>query len=128
MTDADRERARVIAGPLLPQRFEQLGLGLGRERRDRGTRKVSSNDPTFQLHAFDVIERLAQPGTSFTADDVAVRLEIKPRHPNSIGAAFLSARRAGVIEVVGYTQAKRANQHATMLRVYRGVRGPRDLE
>ena len=99
----------------------QMDLNLGRRRRDSGAKRVTSKDPVFQEHAFGIIVMLAESGATFTADDVASRLKIKPRHPNCVGGVFLKAKKAGILVEVALTQAKRANQHATRLMVYRGA-------
>jgi hypothetical protein len=94
----------------------------GRAERDKGAEKVRGRDPEFHEHALSIIRHLAgQPGLRFSSDDVRQRLKRQPRHPNSIGAALLAARRMKLIERVGYTKSEVVSTHARVVAVYRGL-------
>jgi hypothetical protein len=88
--------------------------------RDQGVAKVAAASPNFLYRATEAIKRLAKLGQPFTAEDVAA-LTGRPDRPNAMGAALISARRAGIITKVGYVQATRKARHASALAVWTGT-------
>ena len=93
----------------------------GTELRDRGIKLVDSHTDSAWRDAVDeVIRAMAESGGEFTAEDVRVWVGAPP-HPNAMGARFMAARKAGLLELVGYRKALRAEAHARALAVYRGA-------
>lgn len=93
----------------------------GKQLRDAGTASVESHSAEWQAHAAEIIEDLARTGQEFSTDDFHARLQYLPHHPNAIGAAFLRARRAGVIRRIRWQQSERASAHARVVAVYMGT-------
>jgi hypothetical protein len=100
----------------------QAQLAEGRRLRDKGQaatvdRPAGAWDLRVVLNA---IKHFADSGEPFGSDDV------RPLLPNVgsqvIGAAFNVARRRGLIEPIGYRQSATASRHASVVRIWRGVR------
>lgn len=64
--------------------------------------------------------RLAATGETFTSEDVTAKVG-QPPSSGAVGARINAAAKRGLIEHVGYTKARRANQHGAELRTWRGV-------
>lgn len=93
----------------------------GEELRERGIDAVDANTPEGWKEQTDgIIGWLARNGAEFTAEDVRPWVG-EPPHPNAWGARFAAAVKAGVIRHLCYRKAKRAQAHARVLAVYRGV-------
>ena len=92
----------------------------GRELRDTGVAQVAAASPNFLAKATEAIKALARQDEPFTAEDVAA-LTGRPDRPNAMGAALISAHKAGIIVKVGYVQATRRSRHASALAVWRGA-------
>lgn len=94
----------------------------GKELRDAGITSVEKNTPQWWKDACDrAIHTLAARGVEFTAEEVRSIVGDPPNHPNAMGARFISARRQGVITLVGYKTSIRASRHANVLKIWRGV-------
>lgn len=101
-------------------------LEIGEYLKRAGTAAVdAATSPEWKDAADAVIATLARSGSDFTSEDVTAKVgqptgpngEAKP---NAVGARFSAAAKAGVIVRVGFTKATRANQHATMISLWRG--------
>lgn len=58
-------------------------------------------------------------GTQFTADDLVAACSLPDwLNSNSIGALFNKLARAGTIQAVGYTTAKRLSSHSRTIRIW----------
>jgi hypothetical protein len=110
--------AREQSAPPSLRRAPEPVTGAG--LRDRGVSQVAAASPQFLARATEAIRSLARLDQPFTAEDVA-SLTGRPDRPNAMGAALISARKAGIIEKVGYVQATRKARHASALAVWRGV-------
>jgi hypothetical protein len=97
----------------------QLSLFRGRVLKAEGAQRRSARDPSYHAQAMAAIHVLAC-GPDFTSDDLHAALgEWTPTHPNSVGAAFHAATRAGIIVRVGYRQSARPEAHARIVAIYR---------
>lgn len=92
----------------------------GKVRRDEGARRVTDNEPD-PSPVDEAIADLASSGRTFTADDLPDRVRRRVHHPNVVSAAFLRAKRAGLIVEVGWTRSERPSAHARRLVEYRGA-------
>ncbi|GAA1549807.1 hypothetical protein GCM10009804_02990 [Kribbella hippodromi] len=78
----------------------------------------------WRAYARAELEVLARTGLTFTADDL-VKVIGAPDHPNRIGAAFLSARKAGIIEPTGEVRPSTTpSRHGSLVRVWKGSDNP----
>lgn len=66
------------------------------------------------------IRDLAESGKDFTADAVSFRCGPGPSN-GAMGALFLQASRAGLIECVGVRSSSRLQRHSGLQRVWRGA-------
>jgi hypothetical protein len=90
----------------------------GTTLRDRGIDRVSKNTPqSWKDSGLSIIMCLVSNGNEITAEDVREWVG-EPPSPNAMGALFLTACRAGIVERIGYRQAKRPERHASVLGVY----------
>lgn len=97
----------------------------GTDLRNAGTSQVSAHTPTDWKSDCDrAIQKLAAANRDFTAEDVRAIVGDPPNHPNAMGARFLSAAKAQLIERVGYRTPVRASRHANPLAVWRGRTPP----
>ena len=102
-------------------------LPLGRELRERGmaraegTQAVLNPDWTARFDA--EVQRLALTRQEFTSEDVTARVGLPPSGSGSaVGARINAARTRGLIHWTGQVrQAERPNQHAALLRIWRGA-------
>jgi hypothetical protein len=93
----------------------------GIDLKEAGIRTVTSNTPEGYREAFDrVLDELASTGLEFTSEDVTSVVGQPPNHPNAVGAMINGAAKRGVIRKCGYRQAKRPNQHATVIAIWAG--------
>lgn len=99
----------------------------GRDLRDAGVASVMAADTAItRLEKDDlvpIVERLAAAGKPFTADDVRNEFPQgwEPRHPNLMGAVFLSCARAGIIRRVGHRSSTVAARHSGTHAVWVGA-------
>lgn len=105
---------------------EQLDLLSAVALRDAGTALVDANEPTeWKAEADKAIALLARrtfaSGGTFTAEDVR-EIAGDPERPNAMGARWLAAVRAGLVEQVGMTRSTRPESHRCRLFQYRGTR------
>lgn len=83
---------------------------------------VQGTDPWWGSCARAAIRHLASTGRTFSADDLRFDCDLgEPEHPNWWGGAFASARKAGLITMVGYTLSRRPERGSAILRTWRGV-------
>jgi hypothetical protein len=102
--------------------FQPMLTGL--EGRDFGVKRVDANTPDAWRIACDIaIAKLASTLKPFTAEDVRATVGDPPNHPNAMGARFLAAARAGLLEKQGYTSPSRPSSHASVIAVWCGKGG-----
>lgn len=87
--------------------------------------------PPWSTTARRILELLAETGEEFTSEDLTAIVGLPREAPgmnrnNAVGAVISGAARAGVIERVGYRLARRPNQHAANLAVWRGITSRHD--
>lgn len=94
----------------------------GEELREEGIETALSQAASAIISV--AILRESKWKDAFTAEDVREHLSKRGLWypPNMYGAAFNRAHRAGIIELSGYTIAKRPEAHGRLLRVWRGKR------
>ena len=87
-----------------------------------GVEQAEENtEDSWRRQARQELEVLARTGLTFTADDL-VKLVGAPDHPNRIGAAFMSARKAGVIVPTGMVvPSTTPSRHGGVIRCWRGA-------
>lgn len=94
----------------------------GEQLKTQGQQLVLSNESEeWKERAWNTIIVLARNGQPFTSEDVRA-VAGDPERPNSVGAIFARAVKAGVIIQQGWTKASRLGMHATDLRVWVGWR------
>lgn len=94
----------------------------GEQLRDEGCAKVdASSSEEWKNNCDNTICLFAWKGLDFTAEDIRALIP-EPPHPNAMGARFLAAIKAEIIERIGYRKAKRPSAHARVLAVYRGCK------
>jgi len=92
----------------------------GRRLRDEGMARAGEAEDRagrWREAALRWVEVLAA-GEDFTAEDVREAVG-DPVRPNAMGAVFNTARRHGLIVLVGLTTARRSPRHASRLPVWR---------
>lgn len=105
---------------------EALGLrqGTGAERRDAGATLAANAALPWSEAASRWIVGQA-PGALVTAEDVTAAVGLPnaaaSNRNNAVGAALLTAARAGVLVKVGYQQATRKESHARVIAVWQRV-------
>lgn len=116
------EEARVARIAQLEAELAHLRTA-GARRRDAGAAAVDAAvDDEWRTRARARLDQLAATGEPFTADDVVREVGI-PARPNAVGALFLGASRARLIERTGALDlGTRAAQHARRLPVWTGRR------
>lgn len=93
----------------------------GKDLRDEGVASVYGHTPeSWRSSTQLLIAQLASNGQPFTAEDVREIVGDPPNHHNAMGAQFIGAAKAGLIEKVGYTQPTRSSRHASVMAVWRG--------
>lgn len=82
---------------------------------------AENTDAWWASLARTAITDLAATGRPFSADHVRDMGVPDPDHPNRWGAAFSSARKAGVIRRVGYAPSTTESRHGGVVTVWQGV-------
>lgn len=101
-------------------------LELGSYLKTHGIARANATvAPEWKDLADGVIRELAASGVEFTSEAVTAKVgqptDSEGRaKPNAVGARFSANAKAGLIERVGFTQAQRPNQRATMISLWRG--------
>lgn len=67
------------------------------------------------------IRAMARSGMEFTSDHLRAKIS-EPDHGNRIGAVFVAASKARLIEAVGARPSTWPTTHGRLIRVWRGVR------
>lgn len=95
----------------------------GRADRDAAITAVLNNTSSSWLHKANIVlTGLAATGAEFTSEDVTEVVGLPPTgSPNAVGALINAARNRGLIVRVGDTQARRRNQHAARLTLWKGA-------
>jgi len=96
----------------------QLGLFEGRERRDRGIKKVESKDDGFLALMREEAVRIIHMRGEVDSDDIrlyAQGLGMKPRHKNSWGAIWKDSR---FKRLPKFRQSRIPSNHARMIAVW----------
>lgn len=97
-------------------------MTLGEALKEIGTTRADlAADKVWKQLADAAIDRLAQAGEPFTADDVRALGVPDPSSPKAWGPRFLSAARSGRITRVGYVPSKRPSVHAHPIAQWRGA-------
>ncbi|WP_336715394.1 hypothetical protein [Arthrobacter sp. USHLN218] len=74
-------------------------------------------DLDWQSDALEVIESIAYEQWTFSSDDLRDRMRPAP-HPNMVGAAFSTARKAGLITPIGYMASRSKSRRLGVVRVW----------
>lgn len=97
----------------------------GLELRDAGCAAVLAgaerDTPDWVSSALSILESFAKGKERFTSDDFrafAAGILPDPPHYNAFGALFNAAAKAGMIQRVGFTKARRAPAHGRVLGVW----------
>lgn len=104
---------------------QQLALGLG--LRDQGTEAVLAADVSvlrgWREHADKAIAALVESGRPWTASDVrkALPADVRPHHPNLIGAVIRAWSKSGRIRRVGFAQATMPSCRGRTLAVWQAT-------
>lgn len=98
----------------------------GEALRDAGLEQAGSGAPVSIMVSWQNRARLAllwlcEAESSFSAEDLR-RSVGEPPTPACMGAVFRSAVKDGLIVPDGFTQARRPSRHASLERLWRGVR------
>jgi hypothetical protein len=102
------------------KRSDEYRASLAAQAKGTGQRRAVAADPEGFARASRAISALAKLGHPFDAD--AVRAWAGPFETgNVIGAAFSSAKKAGIIRVAGVTTAKATSRHGGLVRLWEGV-------
>jgi DNA-directed RNA polymerase subunit RPC12/RpoP len=103
----------------------ELDAGEGRTRAERGMARAAASEgraSDWNLAADSVIRELAASGSEFTSEDVTARVGLPLRSPGAVGARMNAASKKGWIAWTGrMSQAERPNQHAAVLKVWKGI-------
>ena len=101
----------VFVSPVKGDELKQSGMAAA----------TTTSEPSGWVVRFDQeLERRAAQGVPFTSEDVTHSVG-QPPSSGAVGARINAAARRGIIEHVGYTKARRANQHGAELRTWKGV-------
>lgn len=90
----------------------------GESLKAHGQAVATSAHPDEHSAVMSAIKSLAATGREFSSNDA------RPLHGVSgpiVGAAFTAARKAGLIEAVGFTTSTEPGTHAHPVRTWRGV-------
>lgn len=90
--------------------------------RDHGAQAAAEASSEWMREAERWMKFWVRGSSSFTADDVRDKLG-PPPSDGALGALFLNASKAGLIEVAGYTYSSRIVGHRRRIAVWRGRRG-----
>lgn len=87
-----------------------------------GVQQAEENtEDSWRRHARAELEVLARTGLTFTAEDL-IKVVGAADHPNRVGAAFMSARKAGIIEPTGsVVPSTTPSRHGGVVRVWIGA-------
>lgn len=102
----------------------QLTLEDALRARDEGARAAENSLFTgWRLWAEHELDRLAESGERFTADDLRAVVGAPPdgEHVNGIGGLFLRASQRGRIESLGFRTSQRPEARGRPLRVWVGT-------
>lgn len=100
----------------------------GDARKAEGMTRALDAVPSWSELARDAVDYLASTGRQFTSEDLTALIGLpRPDAPesnrnNAVGAVISGAARRGVIERVGYRNARRARLHSAQLSVWKGTR------
>lgn len=94
-------------------------LTLGEALKDEGIATVTRNEAVDYKEAFRSVALAFDDGMLFTSEDITLEVGQPPNHPSSVGALMNGLARRGEIELVMYRKARRANQHASVIGVWR---------
>lgn len=96
-------------------------------RRDQGTASViaaaeSVTRRSAKAHVIEAIQRRAESGRPFTADDVQRDLpeDIEPHSPNLLPALINGASKRGLIRMHGLARSSRPSRHAGRVCIWIG--------
>jgi hypothetical protein len=87
--------------------------------RDAGAQLSLALDPDWADRAADVLREFAASGEEFDAEDIRAVVG-DPDSPGAMGAVFLQASRAKLIEPVGISRSTRIERHGGWARTWRG--------
>ena len=87
--------------------------------KDAGTTTARKGDPDLYAAALEVIERWAERGAVFSADDVVA--DLAGVAGPAVGSAFRAAASAGIIRAFGVTTTSRVSSHGRLLRLWIGA-------
>jgi hypothetical protein len=101
----------------------------GRRRAERGMGIAEQSEEmsgsNWNIEADAAIHSLAESGAEFTSEDVTRRVGLPHRSPGAVGARMNAAAKRGWIAWTGrMSQAERSNQHAAVLKVWKGIGWP----
>lgn len=91
----------------------------GEQLKREGIALVSEHTPNTWKVAFRDWVMELPVGTVFTSEDVTRVVGQPPNHPNAVGAQINALARRGEIVLQGYVKAKRNNQHATRIGLWK---------
>lgn len=100
----------------------------GEHRRDAGTEAVlaaaAAAHREYREYAEHAIALFAWEGDPFTADDVHDEIPdgVEPHSPNVLPAVIRTAARQGLITHIGWRKSARPSRHASVQRIWKGVR------
>lgn len=98
-----------------------FGQSEGDHLRDAGVARVLYNTPDkWKAAVLQAVRRLSVAG-SFTSEDVREIAGDPPHHANALPAMMNALSRKKMIKQVGWTKAKRPNQHSADIRVWVGA-------
>lgn len=96
-------------------------------RRDQGTANViaaaeSVTRRSAKAHVIEAIQRRAESGLPFTADDIQADLpeDIEPHSPNLLPALMQGASKRGLIRMHSFAHSSRPSRHAGRVCVWVG--------
>ena len=102
------------ADPALGERLKERGMAVAE------TSEAMTGEQWAERFDAALVE-LAQSGADFTSEDVTAKVGMPTRSSGAVGARMNAAAKRGDITWTGqFTAARRANQHAASLRVWRG--------
>ena len=101
-------------------RHEKWMAELADAAKTTGQRGAVAADPEGFRRALEAIATLAGEAYPFDAADVRA-VAGRFQSPNVVGAAFSTARKAGLIEVAGYVPSRNVSRHGALVRLWRGA-------
>jgi len=90
----------------------------------RGQRRaVQALEPEYRVRFFAALEKVRANGSPFTIDDLTEIVGLPSEdHRNALGGLMAQAAAEGLIEKVGYAEARRKASHARVISTWRGVK------